>query len=154
MVPLRSRLRFRFSLRSLFIVVTIAGFVAGVAVNWRKIDFWQYTGLWPSNARIVACGDTHGGFHGDGEFYLVIEVDRATMERWLKCPPPWGISWMRGPIPRRGRFGGVPGAEEVHESRETWSTVRDREPRWNWTHYDVLIIDPSTNRVWLSVVDL
>jgi hypothetical protein len=154
MAPFRSRLRFKFSLRWLFIVVTIAGVVAGIAVHWRKIDFWLYTGLWPSNARVIACRDTHGGFHGDGEFSLVLEVDRATMERWLKRPPPWGISWMQGPIPRRGQFSGIANAEDVQKSRETWFAVRDRDPRWNWAHYDTLIIDPRTNQAWLSIVDL
>jgi len=65
-----------------------------------KGAFTKYTGLaWPSEGRIGYVFDDHG-WPSDGTFYLIIEVDRATLDRWKAGPPPFGAEkWTTEPLP-------------------------------------------------------
>ena len=58
------------------------------AITNPGAEFTQFTGLpFPDSARVISTGDTHGGFHGDGEFHLVFEADRATLAGWRSMLP-------------------------------------------------------------------
>ena len=65
--------------------------------------FESETGLtWPSNAVIVSSGDDHGGFHGDGEFHVVFDVDDATLKKLPgENPLPPLSKWTKGPVPTK-----------------------------------------------------
>jgi hypothetical protein len=128
-------------------------------------DFTRWTGLpWPENARISSVDDDHGGWRNDGAFHIVFDADRATLEKWLAGPPPWSLgAWQRGPVPLDlfsgfDRDGGNDQGyelmcEEVLKSDKTWYVAKDRGRSLKWAHYNLLILDPTNNRVWLSCVD-
>src|SRR4051812_612026 len=93
----------RFTLRTLLFVILIICFVVAAA-RWLTSDsafFLRATGYHiPPSAKIISSGDTHGGFHGDGESYIVLETDRETLDDWIRGTPPWGVaSWQTGPVP-------------------------------------------------------
>lgn len=137
-------------------------------------EFQQSTGLTlPVSASVVSSGDVWIDFLGDGEFYLVFEVNPTTLEQWLDQPPPWEQSeWKRGPISAdlvwHGSFGvgGMSGdpagggpdhkiseleVEQVFESKQVWYVDRGTtHDEMRWRNGQVLIIDPEHNRVWYS----
>ncbi len=63
--------------------------------------FERETGLdWPANATVISSGDDHGGFMGDGEFHVVLDVDDATVAKLLRMQPVSPLSnWQLGPVP-------------------------------------------------------
>jgi hypothetical protein len=161
MQPPPTKQRFHFTLWRLFLMVSLVAIVAGFFANYQQIQFWLFTGHFlPQNAHIIARGDSHGGFHGDGEYYYVFGTDAQTIQDWLKAAPPWGETWLRGPVTTRAKFGGVAGSDEVNESKEVWFAARDRSPQQGeyhrppWVNCDIIILDPRTNRVWISSFDI
>lgn len=69
----------------------LAWLVAINTISDPGFRFWCHTGLeFPAEARILHEGDSHGGFHGDGEYYLAFEVDDAIIQKWLAGRAPWG----------------------------------------------------------------
>ena len=97
--------------RSLVLVVVLSA-----GCNWEQFgpagpfrdsipdpiaEFSEITSLTvPATATIVASGDTHGGFHGDGELFIVLDVGPDVIQKWLDSPPPWGhTAWQSGPVP-------------------------------------------------------
>lgn len=137
-------------------------------------EFTHYTGLeLPESAIVVSSGDVSIDFLGDGEFYLVFEVDHGTLKQWLDEPPPWEqVEWKRGPISADlvwhgsfgvGGMGGDPAGggpdhkiskselKQVFESDQIWYVDRGQshnEERWR--NGQILIIDLDRNRVWYS----
>ena len=123
-------------------------------------------------ARVVRSGDSHGGFQGEGEFYLVFRVDGATIRRWLSGAAPGGGGWLRGPVPGKvgfhTTFGYEPTGFRMPGSSYTgrgelvrllgsgeiwyaaWGRGHDSMP---WHNGDLLIVDPRTRLVWFSVWD-
>jgi hypothetical protein len=147
-------------------------------VNNPAGDFTEVTGLpWPNTAKLVAVGDTHGGFHGDGELYLVFDVDQETVAKWLTATSPWDSGkWQRGPVPteigiqcgfgqqspvslkdQMGREEYLGGSAEIRSllaARENWHVARSRGPKdMPWHNGNLLVIDLSRSRVWLSSWD-
>ena len=63
--------------------------------------FERETGFpWPAKATVIRSGDDHGGFLGDGEFYVVIQVDDTTISQLLQIRPAAPLSnWHSGPVP-------------------------------------------------------
>jgi len=136
--------------------------------------FRYYTGLeWPAEARVLRRGDTHGGFHGDGEYCLVCEVDDTTLQKWLARRAPWS-DWQRGPVPGEigyhCSFGGsgvmwgdsidsqhYSGDEElvkVLSSDQVWYSARERGAgSLRWHNGDLIVLDVRSRRIWLSAWD-
>jgi hypothetical protein len=60
----------------------------------------RYTGLkLPNSYSIVSQGDTRGGMHGNGEWWIVIKVRTPVMTQWLDSQP---LQW-RCPMASRTR---------------------------------------------------
>ena len=139
-------------------------------------DFKFFTGLaMPEDATVVRTADNHGGFHGDGEFYLVFKTDRATLENWLAEPPPWGKRWQAGPLPSEMTYQNMFGWEFDFSAVEGQAAVDPTKPdraayafnspsvRYSaeerccegtpWHNGSLLIVDPESGYVWLSVWD-
>ena len=139
-------------------------------------EFTQFTGLeWPSAASIVSVADDHGGFIGDGEFHIVFDADRETLERWLAESPPWDqTEWKPGPVPGEIGFhctfglGGI-GTGTTHGGQSLYfgnpelvQLLSSRQIRYAadshcgdscWHNGALLVIDPTNSRVWLSQWD-
>lgn len=141
-------------------------------------EFTHFTGLeLPESAIVVSSGDVSIDFLGDGEFYLVFEVDHATLKQWLAESPPWNQGgWDRDPVQTDIRWrcgfgisgmgadpaGGGPyrnpdktigqrAREQVLSSKHSWYVAREsccEEARWEIG--EILIIDLEHNRVWYS----
>ncbi len=126
-------------------------------------DFTKLTGLpWPGAARVVLVGDDHGGFHGDGEFYLVFDVDRETIGGWLSGRPPWNAeAWRSGPVPSdvAGHcwFGGGPGSranDGVFKDEKMRYVATSRGPAsMPWHNGNLIVIDAKHSRILLSSWD-
>ena len=128
-------------------------------VDDPSADFTEKTGLpWPSSGNLIKADDTHGGFHGDGDFYLVFSVDKETFSRWKSQKPPWGASrWERGPVPSeiasRCMFGDAKGWC-APASTDLFYVARARGPEsMRWHNGDLLVLDPEGRVVWLYVWD-
>jgi hypothetical protein len=140
-----------------------------------RLRFWYCTGLkWSAEARVIRSADSHGGFLGDGEYYLILEADEASIKKWLAERGPWG-DWQRGPVPGEigyhCRFGGpgvgwggpiggpetYSGDEELVEllsSDHVWYSARERgDARLRWHNGDLIVIDVRSRRIWLSIWD-
>ncbi len=140
-----------------------------------RLGFRFYTGLWwPSNARVIARGDDHGGFHGDGEFYVVFETDEQTIQKWLSGSAPWGQEWEQGPVPGEigfhcsfgtlgaswstvngeSRYRGDEELVRLFSSNQTWYAARERgSSSLRWHNGDLFIVDPQAKTVWFCVWD-
>jgi hypothetical protein len=138
-------------------------------------DFKFYTGLaMPEGASVVRTGDDHGGFQGDGEFYLVFEADPEALSKWLADAPPWGKSWQAGPLPSEMTFQNMFGWQEsglldlpepdahlnpdraenvLNSTRVRYSAEERCCQTLPWHNGSLLIVDPESGYVWLSVWD-
>lgn len=153
----------------------LARLVAINIISDPGFRFWRHTGLeFPAEARILHEGDSHGGFHGDGEYYLAFEVDAAIIQKWLASRAPWG-DWQRGPVPGEigyhCGFGGsgvswggplngpqtYSGDEQLvklFSSDRVWYSARERgDSRLRWHNGNLIVIDVRSRRIWLSVWD-
>ena len=106
----------------------------------------------PATAKVVAAGDTHGGFHGDGELYLVFKTDPATVQKWLDSIPPWKqTEWLTGPVP-----GDISGhcmdAPTTGMNSTTIKYVAEdfRLSSIEWHNGRLLVLNPETGDVTLS----
>ena len=127
------------------------------------VEFTKYTKLqWPESAMVVTAGDDHGGWHGDGEFYLVFETDKETLVRWLAQKPPWGgTEWKSGPVPDdiSGHcFTAVSNGSDYHQglvNRHVRYCAHDfKFADMPWHNGKLLAIDPNAGRVFLSWWDM
>ena len=143
-------------------------------------DFTTATGLpWPTNAEIIALDDTHGGFHGDGEFYLVFQTDAETIQSYLDTTPSLDVPWQQGPIPTDIGFHMTFGTEgigtmsvngsaaeyvgdstltELFTSETVYFSATERccseqGEALRWHNGTFVLVDPTTNTVWFSAWD-
>lgn len=139
-------------------------------------DFVRITGLgWPTPAKVLAVDDDHGGFQGEGEFYLVFDASPATLKRWLAGPGPWQATWQQGPVPHdvAAHCGFGFRSTEARDaaasrrytqswdhlrtllsSKNIWYVARERCcESLRWHNGELLAVDPGTGRVWLSSWD-
>lgn len=119
--------------------------------------FVEYTGLaWPKSAKVVLAGDDHGGWNGDGEFFLVLDADRETLERWLTAVPPWGgPEWQQGAVPHEiamhCRFGDARTHSDALSSSDIRYCAEDfKMTDIPWHNGRVLALSTKTGRVYLS----
>ncbi|MBX9790358.1 MAG: hypothetical protein K2Y37_15680 [Pirellulales bacterium] len=139
-------------------------------------DFKFITGLvMPKGALVVRTADDHGGFHGDGEFYLVFKADRKSLVKLLADEPPWGDRWQTSPVPGLMGFGNQFGWQSKFSADEGHAAIDATRPdraayafhapsmRYSaqerccqtlpWHNGSLLIVDPESGYVWLSVWD-
>lgn len=154
-------------------------FKSGPLIEDPETGFTQITGLeWPENPEVITLADTHDGFLGDGEFYLIFRTDKETLEEWLSNPPPWeNEEWKLGPVPPEigshasfgkgsmiiGSVGDGPYQYESEgelvdllKSDKIWYVVKERccgRDSLYFHNGELLIIDLETQRVWLSSWD-
>ncbi len=140
--------------------------------------FERETGTrWPPNSEIIATGDNHSGFVSDGEFYVVLQVDDATIAKLIETPPAAPLStWKTGPVPTEigyhcafgtsrvwatsanggpTHYSGHPQLEALLSSDLILYSAHERccDGALGWHNGTLLILDPSTNKLWLSVWD-
>jgi len=167
---------------SLIIVsIAILSFVGAVAYFVvppnARMSFQRETGLdWPSGATIVSVGDTHGGFLGDGEFHVILDVDDSAINQLLKTLPKAPLSkWTPGPVPGiigvHCRFG-TDGVSVGSHNDEPEHYVGDPElvsmfgspdvmysaqeyccESLPWHNGTLIVVDPTAKRIWLSIWD-
>jgi len=142
-----------------------------------RMVFESETGLrWPSNAAIVSTGANHDGFHGDGEFHLVLDLDQSEIDHLLATQPRSPMSqWQSGPVPTEIGFhcsfgtegvialsfdGGktkYSGDEELENllgsSAIVYSALERCCDSLRWHNGTLLVVDPKNRRVWLSIWD-
>ena len=138
--------------------------------------FTQRTGLpWPESASIVSASDDHAGF-GEGELHIIFDVQPADFARLLNGPSPWGKSeWQRGPVPpeigfhchfgtsgvamtqagnKPAEYSGDPKLVNLLGSHDVLYDANERCcESLRWHNGSLLVMDPATHRVWLSIWD-
>jgi len=122
-------------------------------------EFTEYTQIpFPSAAKIIAAGDTHGGFHGDGEFYLVFDADKSEIARWLDLAPPWNQpEWRSGPVPHEISGHCLADATSSENARSLFDATTTRfvaedlkQSSIPWHNGRLLAIDTESGRVILA----
>lgn len=126
------------------------------------IAFSRATGLgWPASANVITSGDTHGGFNGDGDFWVVFEADRPLLEYWKSDLPPWSqVKWLQGPVPEEitrmtclvSLAASDAKVRQTLKSDQIWYAAEERSA--DWWNGSVLILDLPNRRVMLCVWDM
>ncbi len=123
-------------------------------------EFEALTGLvWPESAKVIEADDSHLEEYGtpigfgpgvlDGELFIVFDADKETVGRWAAGAAPWGAGWQMGPVPEKilGRSRHV---STLDSSGVTFAAQERGSGYWDG---DLLMIDRSSGRVWLSSWD-
>jgi len=104
----------------------------------------------PSTAVVLRATDTHGTVElsSEGELEIDIQASDADVKKWLGANAPWGSVWKILPP------SGVPdhllpatSSDAVFDAQELCcSTLR-------WHNGELLVIDPTTNQVFIRKWD-
>ena len=131
----------------------------------------------PLSSQLLLSEDTHGGLQGDGTLCIAWTMKQEVVGRWLAGQPPWnGKSWERGPVPShigvRCHLGTRLGMGSIGRNRSkiwrrpavstvAWSQKNVRYAAKNrgpsslpWHNGNLLIVDTTTNSVWLFMWDM
>ncbi len=135
--------------------------------------FERATGFaYPLNAKVISAGND--GFMTDGEFHIVIYVDDETVSQFLRTQPAAPLSnWQVGPVPTEigshcafgtediglrsvnggpMHYAGDPELVELFSSDGIMYSAHERCcDSIRWHNGTLLIVDPRTNKVWLSI---
>ena len=117
--------------------------------------FYQSSGLkLPSDVQIIESCDDHGGFHGDGEYYLVFDTSEKQISEYLKATP-WNSQWQQQPVPREisSRTGLEEIAADTFESSNIWYVATGKDATIPYHNGKLMVIDPQNNRVFYSQWD-
>ena len=102
----------------------------------------------PDDAQIIESCDNHGGFHGDGEYYIVFDTSKEKIDKYLQTNP-WESQWQKQPVPQDISF--RTGLTEIYanifESSDVWYVTTGE------SNGKLMVIDPSKNRVFYSQWD-
>lgn len=124
-------------------------------VESESQHFYESSGFHlPSNAQIILSCDDHGGFHNDGEYYLVFDTTPEAISTYLNSPA-WSTTWQNGIIPqeigsRTALSRWNPG---VFSSLEVSYIVENRNTILPFHNGRLMIIDLSNSRVYYSQWD-
>jgi hypothetical protein len=131
---------------------------------------WMSGFDWPADAQWVLYSGFDGSFPGDGEAYLVFDVDRASMMEWIASPAPWG-EWRKGAIDysevagcclfgtggranEEGDGSGAEARQHLQTASNLYYSVNLRGPEEAKSYNgDILVLDPKLLRVWISSWD-
>ncbi|TWU21236.1 hypothetical protein [Novipirellula artificiosorum] len=119
--------------------------------------------------------DEHGGFVGDGETFAVFKLTQPAIDKLIESKPPWSAGWQSGPVPGDiglhcdfgtdgVAFGGLIGEAGTYTGDEllvrllgSQRVIYDAKERCcdslPWHNGNLIVIDPDTKTVWLSVWD-
>ncbi|MBQ3135616.1 MAG: hypothetical protein IJB75_07395 [Oscillospiraceae bacterium] len=94
----------------------------------------KYFGLRVGDYEIVESLDTHGGFHGDGTYYLILDCSKnrekalKAVSKWDRLPLPENVKLMMYGGMKNGRYYGYHLAEEANMPRieNGYYVFRDR----------------------------
>lgn len=67
--------------------------------DWAINEMSRYLEIDLSAGRIISQEDTHGGFHGDGDTFIIVEfegADREQIEEEIAAAPHWNLLPMIG----------------------------------------------------------
>jgi hypothetical protein len=125
--------------------------------------------------KIIKSGDDHGGFVGDGETYIVLQLPQEAVKKLLQSASPWSGEWKSGPIPHEIGFhcgfgtdgvgyasvnGGMNeyfGDSELKKLLSSSHVFYDAKerccPSLHWHNGHSLVVDPLECTLWLSVWD-
>ena len=127
----------------------------------RKIEdkfqyFYESSGFkMPANAELVLHCDGRGGFHGDGEYYSVLDVQsRQDIDYFLKTVP-WDTSWQKGPIPDNIALYTALSDEfpDAFNSSRVLYMIEGTNFGKTLSNARLIVIDPQNNRVFYSEWD-
>lgn len=132
-------------------------------------DFERITGLnWAPGAKVIAVDDSHwDGKSGpcfacgpgmlDGELYIVFDAAPEVVRQWLDRSAPWDATWKEGPVPDqiigKTHFCGLTTTSMKYAVRERGSSDKFGHQFAFWDG-ELLMIDESSGRVWLSSWDM
>ncbi|MBX3436499.1 MAG: hypothetical protein KF861_03340 [Planctomycetaceae bacterium] len=158
----------RFAVRAVITVFVVVLMMYGhrYRANQAAIrQFCELTGLpFPENAIVVSTADDHGGFNPDGEFHIVMIVSPETLAEYRKGRP-FGSTWSPGPVLEELRihpkFGAAGDREEnevnwLLESMNVQYCAQGRpglDGSVHWWNGMIVLVHPSTNKVWFSKWD-
>ena len=173
----------RLSFGLCFLVVVCAGlplvFFPGRSVK-QGISSPQFvlsaTGLSVTDGWVeVASGDEHAGFMGDGERFAIFQLTQAAFDEFVGSAAPWSTQWQEGPVPGEiglhckfgtdgvafggatGQVGSYSGNESLVQLLGSQEVLFDAKERCcdsiPWHNGHLMVIDPSSKKVWLSVWD-
>lgn len=117
--------------------------------------FYKSSGLkLPEDAQIIESCDDHGGFHGDGEYYLVFDTTPEEISKYLKTTP-WNNQWQQQPVPSSisSRTGLTEIAAATFESSDIWYVATGKDGAIPYHNGKLIAIDPQKNRVFYSQWD-
>lgn len=161
---------------TLVFVYFLAGFGSDQSTTPPNTVFTTETGIEIGDDwQLIASGDDHGGFVGDGETYFVFSVPTADIENLLASPALWSNDWLHGPVDHAIGYhcgfgiGGVGyssssnGTKEYSGHQRLASLLSSTQIRYDakercceslrWHNGHLLIVDPENGKIWLSVWD-
>ena len=122
-------------------------------------DEWQYfsdsAGFpMPTNAQIIISCDNHGGFHGDGEYYIVFSTTAKNIEDYQR-ESIWNLQWIKGSVPSEISYRTVLSNKfkDILESSEISYIVENRNTQIPLHNGRLIVIYPKENKVLYSKWD-
>ena len=105
----------------------------------------------PADTKVILHCDDHSGFHGDGEYYAVFDVENKENTDSFLNHKPWGTSWKKGLVPKEVKKTALSKEfPEVFSSSEVWYLL-DTTPKFY--NFRLMIADPLSNRIFYSKWD-
>ena len=121
----------------------------------------------------IDSGDEHGGFVGDGESFAIFQLTQDAIDTLVNSAPPWSTEWKPGPVPGEIGFhcsfgtdgvafgdpieqvGSYSGNELLVRVLGSQHVLFDAKERCcdtiRWHNGHLIVIDPASRTVWLSV---
>lgn len=117
--------------------------------------FYNSSGLeLPSNAQIIKSCDDHGGFHGDGEYYVVFNTSKEEIDKYFQTNP-WDSQWQKQPVPKdiSSRTGLTEAYADIFESSDIWYIATGEDGAIPYHNGKLMVVDLIKNRVFYSQWD-
>lgn len=106
--------------------------------------------MMPLDANIILSCDDHGGFHWEGEYYIVFSTSNENISSYLDVSL-WDLSWSKGPVPEDIRHTALAdNFSDIFESSEIFYVVQGHHQFYNGR---LMVIDPSQSKVFYSQWD-
>ena len=114
----------------------------------------------PPHAKISLDCDDHGGFRGDGEYYVVFETTAKDINSYLKSPF-WTEKWQHGPVPEKiayhtelyNQFPKIYKSPAILYLAQNRFFSKDGSDDLDFRNGTIIVIDKKNNRVFYSQWD-